>query len=30
MSANLASILTDSVERDAGAIALKLDDLELS
>src|SRR2546425_436723 len=30
MSANLASILTESVKRDAEAIALKLDDAEVS
>ncbi len=30
MSANLASILTDSVQRDSEAVALKLDDAEVS
>jgi len=30
MSANLATILTESVQRDADAVALKLDDAELS
>src|SRR4051812_30386383 len=30
MSANLAAILTDSVARDADAVALKLDDVELT